>query len=411
MNYCRAWSVAILGVGVALVQVKTAQALSKAEISKTAQSITVMIQDAQNPKRFGSGVIIKREGQTYTVLTAHHVIESSTLFKVMTSDEKLHPMRQGSIQNFPGVDLALIQFKSVETYSVATIGDSSQNSSGTTSFVAGFPATTEIRSVPSFYFTSGEIVANANKPLKDGYAIAYNNPTLPGMSGGPVLNEKRELIGIHGRAESTAVPQNSQLREDIYVLKTEFNYAVPINTFLRLASSTNQTLASGTPTRPAASEPTVDNYVLQGSQKYQSGDFKGAISDYDKAIQLNPNHARYYYNRGRSRAALGDKKGAISDLDKAIQLKPTFASAYGQRGSARSALGDKKGAISDLDKAIQLNPNIVALYNKRGSARNDLGDRKGAIADLQKAAALYKEAGNQEVYQRVLRRLRKMGDR
>jgi hypothetical protein len=65
MNYYRGFSAAILGIGVALIQVKAAQAISKAEISKTAQNITVMIQDAQNPKISGSGVIIKREGQTY----------------------------------------------------------------------------------------------------------------------------------------------------------------------------------------------------------------------------------------------------------------------------------------------------------------------------------------------------------
>jgi spore coat protein CotH len=63
MNYYRGFSAAaILGIGVALGQVQTVQAISKAEISKTAQNITVMIQDAQNPKRSGSGVIIKRSG-------------------------------------------------------------------------------------------------------------------------------------------------------------------------------------------------------------------------------------------------------------------------------------------------------------------------------------------------------------
>jgi hypothetical protein len=34
-----------------LMQVQAAQAISKTEISKTAQSITVLIQDAQNPKK------------------------------------------------------------------------------------------------------------------------------------------------------------------------------------------------------------------------------------------------------------------------------------------------------------------------------------------------------------------------
>lgn len=321
MNYHRGWSAAILGIGFALVQLQSAQALSKAEISKTAQSITVMIQNAKNPESSGSGVIIKREGQTYTVLTAHHVVQASTDFTVMTPDDKKHPMTQGSIQIFPGIDLALIKFTSADSYSVAKMGDSTQSPSGTGSFVAGFPGTTEVRSEPEYYFTSGEIAANGNKPRKDGYTLAYNNQTLPGMSGGPVLNEKGELIGIHGRAENTAVPQNTRVREDIYVLKTEFNYAVPINTFLRLSSQVNKTLAFGTPNRPVISEPKADDYFGQGFMKAMfDKNYKGAISDFDQAIRINPNHAHAYYVRGFARANPGDQKGALADSEKAATL-------------------------------------------------------------------------------------------
>jgi serine protease Do len=257
MNYYFGWSAAILGAGFALVQGQAVQAISKAEISKTAQSITVMIQDVQNPKLAGSGVIIKRDGQTYTVLTAQHVLNSPNNFKVMVADKKQYPVIQGSIQKFPGVDLALIQFTSTESYSVAKMGDSDKSLFGTAIFVAGFPETTEFISEPGFYFMSSEIAANTPRPSKDGYAIAYNNPTLPGMSGGPVLNEKGELIAIHGRIESAVravVPQNAKSREDIYVLKAQFNYAVPINVFLKMVPQVNSTLTFQTPNTSVASQ-------------------------------------------------------------------------------------------------------------------------------------------------------------
>jgi serine protease Do len=171
IDYNARLSAAILGVGFALVQVQAAHALTKPEVSKVAKGITVMIQNAQNPQDAGSGVIIKREGEVYTVLTAHHVVQRAPDYKVMTPDDKLYPMVQGSIKPFPGVDLALVQFKSSESYDVAKMGDSTQSPSGSTSFVAGFPGTTAVRSEPLFYFTSGEIVANASRPLKDGYAL------------------------------------------------------------------------------------------------------------------------------------------------------------------------------------------------------------------------------------------------
>lgn len=420
MNDYGGWSAAILGVGFALVQVQTAQAISKAEISKTAQSVTVMIQDPQNPQNPGSGVIIKREGQTYTVLTAQHVVKSSTGFTVMTPDDKKHPMTQGSIQTFPNVDLALIRFTSAETYSTAKIGDSAQSPSGTASFVAGFPGKTEVRSEPEYYFTSGEIAANANKPRKDGYAIAYNNPTLPGMSGGPVLNEKGELIGIHGRAESTPVPQNAKIREDVYVLKTEFNYAVPINTFLRLAPQVDKTLAFQPPSTPTSSAPKADDFFLQADVKLRKLDYKGSLEGFNQALRINPNYEAAYIGRGTARNNLKDEKGAIDDLSKAIRLNPNNVRAYAARGLARFLsdkqgaeadlkkvmslsidekddrayhdrgvlrmfFKDKKGAIADFDQAIRINPNNGSAYTSRGYVRDFLGDKQGAIADYNQA--------------------------
>jgi tetratricopeptide (TPR) repeat protein len=421
MNYYRGFSAAILGIGSALIQIQAVQAISKAEISKTAQNITVMIQDAQNPKISGSGVIIKREGQTYTVLTAQHVVQSPTNFQVRTPDGKQHPIVQGSIKAFPDVDLALIRFTSSEAYSIAKMGNSDQSPLGTASFVAGFPGTTVVRSEPTFYFTSGEIAANANRPLKDGYAIAYNNPTLPGMSGGPVLNEQGELIGIHGRAENAAVPQNAQLRADIYVLKTEFNYAVPINTFLRIVPQANNSLAFQSPNTPSSSTPKGDDFFLQAAAKLNQGDDKGALTDFDQVLRLNPKYEAAYTGRGVAKSNLGNKKGAIDDLNQALLINPNNVRAYGargdlrfevgdrrgaaadlkqsltlsidaqdyrayiNRGNLRDKLGDKQGAIADYDRAIRIHPNYVIAYSNRGLVRSNLGDKQGAIADYDRA--------------------------
>jgi tetratricopeptide (TPR) repeat protein len=439
MNYFYKLSATILGVGFVLVQIQSAQALTKAEVSKVAQSITVMIQNAQNPRETGSGVIIKREGETYTVLTAHHVVEQSSNYQLMTPDNQQYLMVQGSIQLLPGVDLALIRFKSNRSYSIAKMGDSTQSSLGSASFVAGFPGNTTVNSEPTFYFTSGKIAANASQPLKNGYAIAYNNLTFPGMSGGPVLNAEGELIGIHGRAEAAERLRNSQVSQDIYVLKTEFNYAIPIDTFLRLVPQVNRTLAFRTPGPSLLSAPKADDFFLQAEAKYKKGDLKGAIADYDQAIRLDPTSAatyssrgfvRYelgykmgaiadydqairldpksavtYNNRGNIRYELGDEQGVMADYDQAIRLDPKSAVTYNSRGFMRKRAGDKQGAIEDLDQAIRLDPKSAAAYNNRGNVRYQIGDKQGAILDIQKAAALFKAQGDEKSYQETLRSL------
>src|SRR5215204_1440714 len=54
-------------------------------------------------------------------------------------------------------------------------------------------------------------------------------------------------------------------------------------------------------------------------------DYDEAIREYTKAIELNPQFAEAYYNRG---IAYSDKKeydAAIQDYTKAIELNPRFA--------------------------------------------------------------------------------------
>ncbi|HBE60500.1 MAG TPA: hypothetical protein DDW56_24175, partial [Cyanobacteria bacterium UBA11366] len=66
---------------------------------------------------------------------------------------------------------------------------------------------------------------------------------------------------------------------------------------------------------------------------------EGAISDYNRAIEINPNYTFAYYNRGITRSRQGDKKGAIADFDRAIELEPNYAPVYLSRGNARDDSG------------------------------------------------------------------------
>jgi len=43
---------------------------------------------------------------------------------------------------------------------------------------------------------------------------------------------------------------------------------------------------------------TAQTYIDSGSKKHRQGDYRGALQDYTRAIELNPNYADAYYSRG-----------------------------------------------------------------------------------------------------------------
>ena len=90
----------------------------------------------------GSGVVIKHEGQTYTVLTNNHVVTDSPEdgYGILTSDGNIYPAKQVNGVNTKKLDLALVKFTSPEDYQVVTLPKSKAISEGEKVYASGFPA-------------------------------------------------------------------------------------------------------------------------------------------------------------------------------------------------------------------------------------------------------------------------------
>ena len=70
-------------------------------------------------------------------------------------------------------------------------------------------------------------------------------------------------------------------------------------------------------------------------------------------------------NSGLDKAKSGNLKGAIADWTKAIEIYPHNGSTYLKRGIARELVDDLEGACSDWRKAVDLGDKDAAEWVKK----------------------------------------------
>jgi tetratricopeptide (TPR) repeat protein len=132
----------------------------------------------------------------------------------------------------------------------------------------------------------------------------------------------------------------------------------------------------------------------RGKSYHNKGDYDRAITDYTKAIELDPAKADYYFGRGTSCAQKKNYDRAIADHTKAIELDPAKADYYFERGTSYAWKDDYDRAIADHTKAIELDPAKADYYFGRGTSYHNQkvhtgqGDYDRAIADQNKAIEL-----------------------
>jgi serine protease Do len=220
-----------------------AHAKSAKDVAKVAVPATVRIDNLLSPKDGGSGVIIAKTKNTYTVLTANHVVKNPNAeYQVFTSKQKTYAVKEvKSLQETAGrPDLAIVTFESAEEQAIAPVSDSDEASIGSGIYISGYPMTGDGSAEREFEFTAGQVTSRpASKP--EGYTMRYDAVTRRGMSGGPVFDVSGRLVGIHGQGDREAgtVKLESSGGTTDAEIKTGFNAAVPINTFRSLMAQVN----------------------------------------------------------------------------------------------------------------------------------------------------------------------------
>ena len=100
----------------------------------------------------------------------------------------------------------------------------------------------------------------------------------------------------------------------------------------------------------------------------RQGDFGRALPLWDQVLELAPDDAAAWSNRGNVQLALGDPIAAIADQDRAIALDPDSADPHLNRGTAEEALQRWDAAAADYRWILERHgeagePRASALYN------------------------------------------------
>jgi len=181
----------------------------------------------------GSGIIVRNKDGVYYILTNHHVVEGASEIKVSTRNGKEYTgTLVGSDER---KDLAMVSFKTNDSYPLAALGDSDKVAVGDWAIAMGNPLGEQF----SFSVTMGIVSALGRTGGPGGNIndfIQTDAPINQGNSGGPLVNIRGEIIGINTWIASNttgggnvglgfAIPINNTKRSiDEFISKGSISY-------------------------------------------------------------------------------------------------------------------------------------------------------------------------------------------
>ena len=129
-------------------------------------------------------------------------------------------------------------------------------------------------------------------------------------------------------------------------------------------------------------------FFFRGIAKYNLGDLRGAKTDFDRSVRLNPVFTNGYHYRGITESRFGNYDEALGDLQRAIELRPGYEGLYFSRGVTYFLAQQFDKAIKDFDRYIRREPKDPSAYLNRGASYLFLGDTLKAVNDYNKAIKL-----------------------
>jgi len=194
------------------------------------------------------------------------------------------------------------------------------------------------------------------------------SPLNPGDSGGPVVNDKCEVVGVvsGGTMQHRGGPvQLISFTIDV----TEVKHFV------------DQTRRLMTPK-------TAADFVDRSERLLSRGRYNEAIEDASAALKLDRNCGPAYQKRAMAFSYKNDLDTAVADATTAIKFNDEDKIAFLTRGRAYEMKKDYEKSIADYTRAIQIDPKYTIAFNNRGVVYYQKNDYVKAREDFSRAVEL-----------------------
>ncbi len=269
-------------------------------------------------------------------------------------------------------------------------------------------------------FTAGEVRSVYDRTHANGYVcriVETQLPTNQGNSGGPVINDKGELIAVvEGHSTEARLVSLFIAVEEVVEYMNELKDLVDPKTAEAFYQRGDRRFFEGMYRQAAADYAAclrldgdrIDALTSRGWCQHRLGDYQSALSDFDDALKKDSENAEAYGGRGRCLAGMGRHAEARDAFTNAIRRDPGREIHYYFRGQMNYELDDYKAALADLNEAVNLKPDDVENRILRAKIHRLLGNNQAALDDGRAAVEL--DDTDYRGYQQCATALRNLGD-
>lgn len=324
-------------------------------IEDVASSVVVVLAKKEKSTTEATGFFVSTDG---LIVTNLHVVFNASSITIRTKEGKTYPVE--FIANYDNqLDICLLKIN-IENVQPLVLGNSQNLIPGQILFTIGHRE-------GSLYQTSsgpfiGEVTLDEDKNLQSKIVTGHGN------SGGPLFNEKGEVVGI----------------SKAFGPETGNNFSIPVNQAKKfLVYNSPQTLEDF---NRQISPAHVLTYAAEGALLERK--FQDALATFRQALAIDPKHIKALIGTAKTYSALNQKNDALKAWQEVHKVDPDNLLALTRIGEIYLDRNEINESIGYLQKAATLKTQSSKTYSDLGFAYGQLGKLNEALASYKMATEL-----------------------